>query len=65
MTNIPLGVYKGSASGNVGPFNSFNIGFYVDEASPINGKYRMVMHLGATGILEGSLAHNLPAYSDE
>lgn len=49
----------------MGPFNSFNAGFSFSNASPIKGKYRVKMFLGATGFLEGSLAHNLPAYPGE
>lgn len=48
----------------MGPFNSFNIGFSFDETSPIDGHYRVKITLESTGFLEGSLAHNLPAYSN-
>lgn len=46
----------------MGPFNSFNAGFSFSNASPINGRYRVKMYLGASGFLEGSIAHNLPPY---
>lgn len=50
------------ASPNIIPYNSFNIGFSFTQTSPINGQYTVKMTLGAMGILEGSIAHNLPTY---
>lgn len=46
----------------MGPFNSFNAGWSFSETSPIEGRYEVHMYLGADGFLEGSVAHNLPAY---
>lgn len=63
VSDLSLGFYKASGS-NIGPFNSFNAGFEFSETSPIDGRYRVSMKLGATGFLEGSIAHNLPPYSD-
>lgn len=63
LTPLNLGLYKAAGS-NVGPFNSFNCGFSFSSTSPISGRYTVKMYLGATGFLEGSIAHNLPAYSN-
>lgn len=59
-----MGFYRATGS-SIGPFNSFNAGWSFDETSPIEGRYQVKMHLGADGFLEGSVAHNLPAYSDK
>lgn len=52
-----------SASPNILVYNSFNIGFSFTHTSPITGQYIVYMTLGATGVAEGSIAHNLPAYT--
>lgn len=62
LASLNLGLYKATGA-NVGPFNSFNAGFSFTQTSPIDGRYRVKMYLGASGFLEGSIAHNLPAYS--
>lgn len=62
LAALNLGLYKATGS-NVGPFNSFNAGFSFSQTSPIDGRYTVQMYLGASGFLEGSVAHNLPAYS--
>jgi hypothetical protein len=62
LAALNLGLYKATGS-NVGPFNSFNAGFSFTQTSPIDGRYTVKMYLGASGFLEGSVAHNLPAYS--
>ncbi len=63
LTSLNLGLYKATGS-NVGPFNSFNCGFSFSQTSPINGQYIVKMFLGGSGFLEGSIAHNLPTYSN-
>jgi hypothetical protein len=60
IDEVPL--YRASATGNIGPYNSFNIGFSFSETSPISGRYSVTIDLYAQGILEGSIAHNLPQY---
>ena len=62
LTGIGLGFYRATGS-MIGPFNSFNAGWSFSETSPIDGRYTVQMYLGADGFLEGSLAHNLPAYT--
>lgn len=62
ISSLSLGLYKATGT-SIGPFNSFNNGFQFSETSPIDGLYRVKMDLGASGFLEGSIAHNLPAYS--
>ena len=52
-----------SSSPNILPYNSFNIGFSFTETSPIAGQYIVYVTLEATGVAEGSIAHNLPAYT--
>lgn len=64
LAPLSLGLYKSAVGSNVGPFNSFNCGFSFNSTSPISGRYTVKMYLGATGFLEGSIAHNLPAYSN-
>ena len=51
------------ASPNVMPYNSFNIGFSFAQTSPITGRYTVLVTIGATGVAEGTIAHNLPAYT--
>jgi hypothetical protein len=61
-TALPL--FKAeSASPNVMPYNSFNIGFSFSQTSPITGQYVVYITMGATGVAEGTIAHNLPAYT--
>lgn len=50
LSGLNLGLYKATGS-NMGPFNSFNAGFSFTNASPINGRYRVKMFLGASGFL--------------
>lgn len=52
-----------SASPNILVYNSFNVGFSFPSTSPITGLYVVYMTLGATGVAEGTIAHNLPAYT--
>jgi hypothetical protein len=52
-----------SSTPNILVYNSFNIGFSFSQTSPITGQYIVSVTLGATGIAEGSIAHNLPAYT--
>lgn len=59
-TALPL--FK-AGGGNIFPYNSFNIGFSFTASSPISGKYVVKMSIGATGVIEGSIAHNLPSYN--
>lgn len=61
-TPLPL-FSAGSGSPNVLPYNSFNIGFSFSQSSPIAGRYVVYVTLGAAGVAEGTIAHNLPAYS--
>ena len=63
LNELNLGLYKAASGAKLGPFNSFNLGFSFTQTSPIDGHYRVEIDLGATGFLEGSLAHNLPPYS--
>jgi hypothetical protein len=65
QTNIPEGIplfTAESASPSLIPYNSFNIGFSFTETSPIEGRYKVTINLGSSGVLEGSLVHNFPAY---
>jgi hypothetical protein len=60
----PLPLFRAaSASPNILQYNSFNIGFSFTATSPITGQYVVQMTIGAQGVLEASIAHNLPAYS--
>ena len=60
----PLPLFKAaSASPNILQYNSFNAGFSFTATSPITGNYIVTMTIGAQGVLEASIAHNLPAYS--
>ena len=45
LNELNLGLFKAVSSENLGPFNSFNIGFSFDETSPISGKYTLEMKL--------------------
>ena len=61
-TALPL--FKAqSSTPNILPYNSFNIGFSFAQTSPITGQYIVYVTLGATGVAEGTIAHNLPAYT--
>ena len=61
-TALPL--FKAqSATPNILPYNSFNIGFSFSQTSPITGRYIVYVSIGATGVAEGTIAHNLPAYT--
>ena len=61
-TALPL--FKAeNGSPNILPFNSFNIGFKFSSTSPITGEYVVKVYIGATGVAEGTIAHNLPAYT--
>ena len=51
------------SSPNILPYNSFNLGFQFTSPSPITGQYIVYMYIGAAGVVEGSIAHNLPAYN--
>ena len=63
-TALPL--FKAeSATPNILPYNSFNIGFSFTETSPIAGEYIVYVTLGATGVAEGTVAHNLPAFTGQ
>ena len=63
-TALPL--FKAqNVSPNILPYNSFNIGFSFTETSPISGEYIVYITLGATGVAEGTIAHNLPAYTGQ
>jgi hypothetical protein len=60
----PLPLFKAAgASPNILPYNSFNIGFSFSQASPIAGRYVVYVTIGATGVAEGTIVHNLPAYT--
>ena len=61
-TSLPI-FSAAIASPNILVYNSFNIGFSFAQTSPITGQYIVYMTLGATGVAEGSIAHNLPAYT--
>ncbi len=59
-----LPIFKAATgSPNILQYNSFNIGFSFSSTSPITGQYTVRMYIGAQGVLEASIAHNLPAYS--
>ena len=62
FTSLPLFSAQ-SASPNILVYNSFNVGFSFPSTSPITGLYVVYMTLGATGVAEGTIAHNLPAYT--
>lgn len=61
-TALPL-FKNANASPKILQYNSFNIGFSFAATSPITGRYIVQMTIGAQGVLEASIAHNLPAYS--
>lgn len=61
-SKVPL-FKAASASPNILQYNSFNIGFSFSATSPITGQYKVQMTINAQGVLEASIAHNLPAYS--
>lgn len=63
ISDMPLSLYKAASSGVVGPLNSFNNGFMISDTPPINSVFTVQMNLGALGVLEGSIVHNLPAAS--
>lgn len=60
-SGIVFGIYKATTSGMVGPLNSFNNGFMLADTPPISAVFSVRMTLGAQGVLEGSIVHNLPA----
>ncbi len=62
-TNIAtkIELYRAASTSLIGPLNSFNIGFYINGTSPINAIFQVYINVGATGILEGSIVHNLPS----
>jgi hypothetical protein len=54
VNNIPEGVplfMADNASPTIIPYNSFNIGFSFTATSPINGRYKVIIQLAASGIL--------------
>lgn len=61
VSGIVFGIYKAASVGYVGPLNSFNNGFMLSDTPPINAVFSVRMTLGALGVLEGSIVHNLPA----
>jgi hypothetical protein len=61
VSNIVFGLYMATTVGYVGPLNSFNNGFMISDTPPINAIFSVRMTLGAQGVLEGSIVHNLPA----
>ena len=61
VSGVVFGIYKASSIGYVGPLNSFNNGFMLSDTPPISATFSVKMTLGAQGVLEGSIVHNLPA----
>lgn len=59
---INVGIYAASSlTPLIGPLNSFNIGFSISNTSPINAMFNVRFKMFATGILQDSIVHNLPA----
>lgn len=63
LSNVVIGLYKAANPSLVGPLNSFSNGFMISDTPPINSVFTVQMNLGALGVLEGSIVHNLPAAS--
>jgi hypothetical protein len=64
-SGINIGVYAAeSTSPLIGPMNSFNIGFKIQDTSPIDSVFNVHVNLFAQGVLQGSIVHNLPSTSN-
>lgn len=61
-TRLPI-FRAATGTPNILQYNSLDIGFSFTSTSPIAGRYIVKMTINAKGVLESSIAHNLPAYS--
>ena len=65
ITGVNIGIYAAeSISPLNGPMNSFNIGFKIQDTSPIDAVFNVRIQLFAQGLLQGSIVHNFPGSSN-
>ncbi|KRW99768.1 hypothetical protein PPERSA_07845 [Pseudocohnilembus persalinus] len=63
--DLPAALFQQNAVNKQAPLNSQYVGFKIQDLSPTNYKNRVKIFVGATGILEGSIVTNLPAFSNQ
>ena len=52
INDMKLGLFVNLAGAQSNSLSSFDIGFSVSSYSPIEGKYQVVVYVGATSVLE-------------
>ncbi len=61
IPEVPIQIYKSASSGILGPLNSIYVSFKVASSIPFGPEFEVLIDVGATGILEGSILTNLPS----